>query len=77
MVVITYGMGVYWANTAAKSHKGKIEIIDLRTLVPLDRKAIFNSVRKHNKCLVITEEPIDLGLHKHLPEKFNKSVLKV
>jgi 2-oxoisovalerate dehydrogenase E1 component len=61
MVVITYGMGVYWANTAAKSHKGKIEIIDLRTLVPLDRKAIFNSVRKHNKCLLVTEEPTGFG----------------
>ena len=61
MVVITYGMGVYWANTAAKSQKGKIEIIDLRTLVPLDRKAIFNSVRKHNKCLLVTEEPTGFG----------------
>ena len=61
MVVITYGMGVYWANTAAKSHKGKIEIIDLRTLVPLDRKAIFNSVHKHNKCLLVTEEPTGFG----------------
>ena len=61
MVVITYGMGIYWANTAAKSHKGKIEIIDLRTLVPLDRKAIFNSVRKHNKCLLVTEEPTGFG----------------
>ena len=61
MVVITYGMGVYWADTAAKSHKGKIEIIDLRTLVPLDRKAIFNSVRKHNKCLLVTEEPTGFG----------------
>ena len=61
MVVITYGMGVYWANTAAKSHKGKIEIIDLRTLVPLDRKAIFNSVRKHNKCLLVSEEPTGFG----------------
>ena len=61
LVVITYGMGVYWANTAAKSHKGKIEIIDLRTLVPLDRKAIFNSVRKHNKCLLVTEEPTGFG----------------
>ena len=61
MVVITYGMGVYWANTAAKSHNGKIEILDLRTLVPLDRKAIFNSVRKHNKCLLVTEEPTGFG----------------
>lgn len=61
MVVITYGMGVYWANTAAKSHKGQIEILDLRTLAPLDREAIFNSVRKHNKCLVVTEEPTGFG----------------
>ena len=34
LVVITYGMGVYWANTAAKSHKGQVEILDLRTLAP-------------------------------------------
>ena len=61
MVVITYGMGVYWANTAAKSHKGQIEILDLRTLAPLDRETIFNSVRKHNKCLVVTEEPTGFG----------------
>ena len=61
MVVITYGMGVYWANTAAKSHKGQIEILDLRTLAPLDREAIFNSVRKHNRCLVVTEEPTGFG----------------
>ena len=61
MVVITYGMGVYWANTAAKSHKGQIEILDLRTLAPLDREAIFNSIRKHNKCLLVTEEPTGFG----------------
>jgi len=61
LVVITYGMGVYWANTAAKSHKGQIEILDLRTLAPLDREAMFKSVRKHNKCLVVTEEPKGFG----------------
>lgn len=61
VAIITYGMGVYWANTAAKSHKGKVEILDLRTLAPLDREAIFNSVRQHNKCLVVTEEPKGFG----------------
>lgn len=61
MVVVTYGMGVYWANTAAKSHNGQVEIIDLRTLAPLDRETIFNSVRKHNKCLIVTEEPKGFG----------------
>lgn len=61
VVIITYGMGVYWANTAAKSHKGKVEILDLRTLAPLDREGIFSSVRQHNKCLVVTEEPKGFG----------------
>lgn len=59
LTVITYGMGVYWAKNASKNFPGKIEIIDLRTLYPLDETAIFNSVKKHNKCLVLTEEPVN------------------
>ncbi|CAN5641080.1 dehydrogenase E1 component subunit alpha/beta [soil metagenome] len=57
LTVITYGMGVYWAKNAAKQFPGQIEIVDLRTLAPLDEEAIFTSVRKHNKCMVLTEEP--------------------
>ena len=37
-LVITYGMGVHWAITAAQSFEGNIEIIDLRTLYPLDEE---------------------------------------
>lgn len=55
--VIAYGMGVYWAKNAAKNFPSKVEIIDLRTLVPLDTELIYASVKKHNRCLVITEEP--------------------
>ena len=55
--VITYGMGVYWAKNAAKEFPGRIEIIDLRTLVPIDEKAILSSVKKHGRCLIVTEEP--------------------
>ncbi len=58
LTVITYGMGVYWAKAAAQEFKGRIEIIDLRTLNPLDETTIFESVRKHHRCLVLTEEPI-------------------
>jgi 2-oxoisovalerate dehydrogenase E1 component len=54
--IITYGMGVYWAKSAAKNFKGQIEIIDLRTLFPLDEELIFTTVKKHGKCLVLTEE---------------------
>ena len=55
--IITYGMGVYWALNAAKDNKGKVEIIDLRTINPIDEKLIFERVKKHGKCLVLTEEP--------------------
>ena len=55
--IITYGMGVHWALNAAKDHKGKVEIVDLRTIHPLDEKLIYSRVNKHGKCLVLTEEP--------------------
>lgn len=58
MTVITYGMGVYWAKNASKQFPGRIEIVDLRSLNPLDEETIFASVRKHGKCLVVTEEPV-------------------
>lgn len=55
-VVITYGMGVYWTKAAARQFKQQVEIIDLRTLYPLDEALIFERVRAHGKCLIVTEE---------------------
>lgn len=54
--VITYGMGVYWAKAAARQFAGQVEIIDLRTLFPLDEALVFAAVKKHGKCLIVTEE---------------------
>ncbi|MBK7244653.1 MAG: tungsten formylmethanofuran dehydrogenase [Saprospiraceae bacterium] len=59
LCIITYGMGVHWALNASKSYVGRITIVDLRTLVPLDRNTIFNEVKKLGRCLVVTEETID------------------
>lgn len=56
LVILTYGMGVYWAKAAAKRFAGKVEIIDLRTLFPLDEQLIYSSVKKHGRCIVLTEE---------------------
>ena len=58
LVIITYGMGVHWGLNAAKNFKNKIEIIDLRTLYPMDEEIVMNSVKKHGKAIVVTEEPI-------------------
>ncbi|MBD2716667.1 hypothetical protein KBK19_16605 [Microvirga sp. STR05] len=57
-VVVTYGMGVYWAKTASRQFPGQVEILDLRTLNPLDYEAVEAAVRRHGKALVLTEEPL-------------------
>ena len=58
LAIITYGMGVYWSKSAAKKFEDRIEILDLRTLMPLDLDAIISVVKKHGRCLVVTEEPV-------------------
>ncbi|GAB2965032.1 alpha-ketoacid dehydrogenase subunit alpha/beta [Hymenobacter coalescens] len=57
-VVITYGMGVYWAKAASKQLPGQVEILDLRTLNPLDWEAVQAATLRHGKVLVLTEEPL-------------------
>lgn len=57
-VVITYGMGVYWTKEAARAHEGRVEIIDLRTLNPLDWQAITTAVQRHGRTCIVTEEPL-------------------
>jgi 2-oxoisovalerate dehydrogenase E1 component len=56
--VITYGMGVHWARTASRDFPGQVEILDLRTLNPLDFDAVLAATRRHGKVLVLTEEPL-------------------
>jgi 2-oxoisovalerate dehydrogenase E1 component len=55
-VIITYGRGVYWSLEASSDFEGKVEIIDLRTLNPLDHEKMNEVVRKHGKVLLVTEE---------------------
>ena len=57
-VVITYGMGVHWARAASRAFAGQVEVLDLRTLNPLDWDAVLAAVRRHGKALVLTEEPL-------------------
>jgi len=57
--IITYGRGVYWSLEAAKSFQDRIEIVDLRSLNPLDYETINEVARKHGKILLVTEESIE------------------
>ncbi len=55
-LVVTYGMGVYWAQAAAKQLDEEISILDLRTLAPWDREQVMAASKRHGRVLVLTEE---------------------
>ncbi len=57
--IITYGMGVHWSLNAAKNWPGQIEIFDLRTLYPVDEDAMMEITARHNRILIVTEEPVN------------------
>lgn len=57
--IVTYGMGVHWSLQAANAWPGRIEILDLRTLAPLDEASMYDLARRHHRVLVVTEEPVN------------------
>lgn len=76
--IITYGMGVHWAMNASVElgMQDRIEVVDLRTLHPLDYDTVFKSVKKCGKCLVITEEPSDNGFSRGLQGRIQEECFK-
>jgi len=58
IAIITYGMGVHWSTNAAKDFPGQVEIIDLRTIHPVDEALVFETVKRHGKVLLVTEEQL-------------------
>ncbi len=76
VLVVTYGMGVHWSLQAAKKFPGNIEILDLRTLCPLDYDAIFEGVEKHGKVLVVTEEPSENSFAQSLAGKIQEKCFR-
>ena len=74
--IITYGMGVYWAVAAAENFPGQVEIVDLRTLFPLDEALVFATVNKHGKCLVVTEEQQNNSFAEALAGRISKACFK-
>ena len=57
--IITYGRGVYWSAEAAASFDGQVEILDLRSINPLDMDAMTALCERHSKILLVTEESIE------------------
>jgi 2-oxoisovalerate dehydrogenase E1 component len=72
--IITYGMGVHWAMEAAEKNPSiSIDILDLRTLAPLDTEAIYNSVRKTGKVIVLHEDCLTGGIGGELVSIINEN----
>jgi len=63
LTIVTYGLGVHWALESVKHfNNASIEIIDLRTLVPMDIETIIQSVQKTNRVIVLHEDNMFGGL---------------
>ena len=60
--VITYGMGVHWAKEIALKNKLNIDIVDLRTLLPLDTETVYKSVNKTSRVIVLHEDCLTGGI---------------
>jgi len=78
LTIVTYGMGVHWSYNASGElgMRDQIEIIDLRTLYPLDEDTIMKSVKKTGKCLVVTEEPSNNSFARALSGKIQEECFK-
>lgn len=76
--IITYGMGVHWALNATEELglQEQVEIIDLRSLHPIDYDTIYKSVRKCGKCLIVTEEPSENGFSRALQGKIQEACFR-
>lgn len=75
-VIITYGMGVYWAKEAAADFAGRVTILDLRTLNPVDWETICTEVRTHNRAFVLTEEPLMNSFAESLAGRIQKECFR-
>ena len=73
LCIVTYGMGVHWSIKAAKEFEGRITIVDLRSLVPLDEDLVYNSVRQHGRCLVVTEDTISNSFAQSLAARIQEN----
>lgn len=74
--IVTYGRGVYWSLEAAKQFTDQVEILDLRSLNPIDLEAIINLSKKHGKIIIVTEESNECGFGLSLAGRIQKNAFQ-
>jgi len=74
LTIITYGMGVHWALEALDNIDYiSADLIDLRSLAPLDLETIFNSVKKTNKVIILHEDTLIGGIGGEISSQINQN----
>lgn len=85
LTIITYGAAVHWATQLADESHAEIEVIDLRSLSPIDYDTIATSVKKTNRVIVLQEDnmfggiagDISAYISEHLFEHLDAPVIRV
>ena len=75
--ILTYGLGVIWAKEYAQKSNYDVEIIDLRTLLPLDVDGIISSVSKTNRVLILHEDNITGGIGAEISALITENVFEL
>ena len=74
ITIVSYGLGVHWAMEMLDKHPEiKADLIDLRTLVPLDREAILKSVNQTGKAIILHEDTLTGGIGGELASIINEN----
>jgi 2-oxoisovalerate dehydrogenase E1 component len=76
VTIITYGLGVRWAEEAVDALNLESDILDVRTLVPLDYQAITQSVSKTGKVLVLHEDSSFMGFGAEISAFINENLFE-
>jgi len=74
--IISYGRGIYWSLEAMKGFKGQVELLDLRSLNPLDHEAMNILCKKHSKVIIVTEESIECSFSLGLAGRLQRDNFK-
>ena len=77
LTIVTYGMGVHWAMDLAGRSDASIEVINLRTLVPLDFESIRNSIAKTNRVVVLQEDIAVGGYGEHIASRIARECFEL
>ncbi|MAH02162.1 alpha-ketoacid dehydrogenase subunit beta [Candidatus Woesearchaeota archaeon] len=72
LTVISYGAMLKYTKEALEKSNHSVEIIDVRTIIPLDTETIINSVKKTGRCVIVSEAPKTAGFHNEIIARINE-----